>query len=321
MTRTIYAFNVLPNSYYALYEEGIQGLVTVSYSLGVGSWNHLQIPVSNLIGIYKTGDSGEFEVITFDTPIGFPAMHIPSDWLTNPPHKSDYAAFPYVNLNFVLSPIGDARLLSKDSNKLKLNYYEAQPFIDNGLPFPEDNPTISPDIAKLITKSNVAIDLVNSDNKRKLLLLANGRDIIAVSKLQPTGRTVDLLGKTLSTAAAQTYNVSNVSYFKPTFLELNRSVDYDLPAQYASSDGTVNKGVAKFFDVVFGLSNIPAASDNIALFAHVTDPAAILTNTNFKIYHLQKDAATGEYSVSSTGFTGFVLIHQFTIRIYIRCTT
>jgi hypothetical protein len=78
---------------------------------------------------------------------------------------------------------------------------------------------------------------------------------------------------TASTALAQTYNVNNVSYFKPTFLEMNRTIDYDLPAQYNSSDGTVNKGTAKFFDVVFNLSNIPVLNDNIALFAHVTDPA------------------------------------------------
>jgi hypothetical protein len=311
LTRTIYAFNVLPNSYYALYEAGIQGLDWVSVSIGVENWGHSQIPVNKLIGVYKTGESGEFEVLTFDTPVGFSSMGIPSDWLTNPPHASGYGYFPYVDLHFVLSPVGDARLLAADSNRLKLNYYDAQPYIDKGLPFPEDSPSISPDIAKLITKSNVAIDLVNSDNKRKLLLLANGRDIVATPKSIATGRTIDLLGKTASTALTQTYNVTNTSYINPTFIEFNRSVEYELPPQYNSSDGTVTKGSAKLFDIVFDICNLPTLADNLALFAYVTDPSALLTNTNFKIYHLQKDSVTGEYSVDSNNFTGFVLIHQF----------
>lgn len=343
IVREIYAFNLLPNSHYTLAISGTWGELprrwytqaqAYSYSLGRYYWytklNYtpgFTNSAYKLLFLYQTTEDPELEILKITVPIGFQELGIPDCYNSLSP---DYKSIYFCNLNLVLTPVGDARIYAKSSNKLPYRFYDKQALLDKGLPLPESNPSVSPALLELITKSNVVIPLVSADGRYKPFALLNGLDVLALS--YPTfTRKFNLdstrIGKDLGTIEYPVYNIGVFSNSHQSFIEKLVYIDPasaasipdptdPIPSPDPSEDSgpklpkqpVIPEGVPTFetnlIRFCLSLTHLPQG-ENLAVVLHVLSKSAVVSIPGYTQQFLRKDD-NGYFATSE--YTGFVII-------------
>lgn len=349
--RFIYAFNLLPSSYYALAIAGFWGkrdrIWYEYFGCGCNPWNpnhgykvrHVELGFVNsvykLLTIYQTSVDSELEIITIKEPVGIDSLGVPEYCMGNSPQYKDYH---FCYLNFVLTPVGNARTYAKTSNKLFYSFYNGTDLTNAGQPFPEENPTVSPDLLALIAKTNVVIPTITEDQRHKPLLTLNGLDVVAFKRPTYT-RMFKLdsakIGKSLGLLDYPVYSLDCFSPSHQTFIEVlpyidpsyvpdpnPNPIDPDATPDPIDPDPTtpldqgpilikrpvIDPSIPQFEATIFrlcvALTNIPPGL-NLAVTLHVLSPSAVVQSEGVVHQFLAKDDSG--YSTSTT-YNGFIII-------------
>lgn len=258
-TRNFTGFNLLPEVSYIFAIIGRYWHVGDYFNCGRNhmcqypSWSH---NISHIVQIVTTTDNSELEDIVVKTPIDWDAISDPTltgadamryhmeRLLEDTGLHHDYGT-NYYELGFKLMPIDNARLYAKDSNTLPIKIYRNEKY-PPGSKLPGDPPYVNSILMEKIKNGNQPIVILNNNGRRKLLLLVNGRDVVALERKDINSNT----------------RIISANAYRPNNYDLNTEITHTL------ADGsTIPINIATF---IFNLCDIPRSPGGVAIIAHIS---------------------------------------------------